>query len=208
MRGIMVGEVIGQVIGQVIGRVTGRSMRRSALTLAALLCAGAALAGPHGGGHHGGPDPVRMLAHMSSELDLTAEQQEVVRQALESRRDEIRTLHAQLRANHRELRNLDPADPNYQTLANTLAQRQGELTSRMTLLRSETHAEVMASLDEGQQARLTEMRAERMARMQQRRQKLQNRLHQRRSAPGAAGGEGRGAGPGAKESGAKEDDLL
>lgn len=194
--------------GIVIGRVTGRAMRRSAMALVALFCAGAALAGPHGGGHHGGPDPARMLAHMSAELDLTAEQQEVTREALESRRDKMRALHEQLRANHRELRNLDPADPNYQTLANTLAQRRGELTSRMTLLRSETQAEVMAVLDEDQQARLKAMRAERMARMDQRRQKLQHRGHQRPSAPGAAAGERRRAGPGADESGAKEDDVL
>lgn len=199
----------GMIIGRFTGRVAGRAMRRSALTLAVLLCAGTALAGPHGGGHHGGPDPARMLAHMSSELHLTAEQQEVVRQALESRRDEIRTLHEQLRANHRELRNLDPADPNYQTLANTLAQRRGDLTGRMTLLRSETHAEVMEALDEDQQARLTQMRAERMGRMQQRRQKLQHRLHQGPPAPGGAGrGEGRGARPEANDSGAKEDDVL
>jgi len=150
-----------------------------------------------------------MLAHMSAELDLGAEQREAVRQALESRRDQIHTLHEQLRANHRELRNLDPADPNYQTLANTLAQRQGELTSRMALLRSETHADIMAALDEDQQARLTEMRADRMARMDQRRHKLQQRQHQRPSAPGGAGaGEGRGAGPEANDSGAKEDDVL
>ncbi|WP_405239884.1 Spy/CpxP family protein refolding chaperone [Lentisalinibacter orientalis] len=198
--------------GIIPGRVTGRALRRNALALAALLFAGAALAGPHGagphgGGPHGGPDPARMLAHMSAELDLSAEQREAVRQALDSRRDEIRTLHEQLRANHRELRNLDPADPNHQTLANTLAQRQGELTSRMALLRSETHADIMAALDEDQQARLTEMRADRMARMDQRRQKLQQ--HQRPSAPGGAGaGQGRGAGPDANDSGAKEDDVL
>lgn len=200
--------------GIVPGRVNGRVLRRSALALAALLFAGAALAGPHGagphgGGPHGGPDPARMLAHMSAELDLSAEQREAVRQALESRRDEIRTLHEQLRANHRELRNLDPDDPNHQTLANTLAQRQGELTSRMALLRSETHADIMAALDEDQQARLTEMRADRMARMHQRRQQLQQRQHQWPSAPGGAGaGEGRGTGPEANDSGAKEDDVL
>ena len=195
--------------GIVPGRVTGRALRRNALALVALFFAGAALAGPHGGGPHGGPDPARMLAHMSAELDLGAEQREAVRQALESRRDQIHTLHEQLRANHRELRNLDPADPNYQTLANTLAQRQGELTSRMALLRSETHADIMAALDEDQQARLTEMRADRMARMDQRRHKLQQRQHQRPSAPGSAGaGEGRGAGPEANDSGAKEDDVL
>lgn len=195
--------------GIMIGRVIGLAMRRNALALVALLFAGAALAGPHGGGPHGGPDPDRMLAHMSAELDLSAEQQEAVRQALESRRDETRALHEQLRANHHELRNLDPADPNYQTLADTLAQRQGELTSRMALLRSETHADIMAALDEDQQSRLTEMRAERMARMGQRRQKMQQRLHHGPSAPGGAGaGEGRGAGPEANDSGAKEDDVL
>ncbi|WP_405233908.1 Spy/CpxP family protein refolding chaperone [Lentisalinibacter salinarum] len=195
--------------GIMIGRVIGLAMRRNALALLALLFAGAALAGPHGGGPHGGPDPDRMLAHMSAELDLSAEQQEAVRQALESRRDEIRALHEQLRANHHELRNLDPADPNYQTLADSLAQRQGELTSRMALLRSETHADIMAALDEDQQSRLTEMRAERMARMGQRRQKMQQRLHHGPSAPGGTGaGEGRGAGPEANDSGAKEDDVL
>lgn len=196
------------------GRVIGRAIRRNTLALTALLFAGAALAGPHGGGPHGGgphggPDPERMLAHMSAELDLSAEQREAVGEALESRRDEIRALHEQLRANHRELRNLDPADPNYQTLANSLAQRQGELTSRMALLRGETHADIMAALDEDQQARLTEMRTERLAHMDQRRQKLQQRLHRRPSAPGDAGaGEGREAGPEANDSTPKEDDVL
>ncbi|WP_405223186.1 Spy/CpxP family protein refolding chaperone [Lentisalinibacter sediminis] len=191
--------------------IIGRAVRRSAAALVALFLAGVSLAvaGPPVGGPHGGPDPARMLAHMSAELDLSAEQQEAVREALASRRHEIRTLHEQLRANHLELRNLDPADPNYQTLANSLAQRQGELTGRMALLRSETHAEVMAALNEDQQARLTEMRTERMARMDERRQKMQHRLRQRPSAPrGAGAGEGRGAGPEANESGAKEDEVL
>ncbi len=196
--------------GIMSGRVIDRAMRRSVALLVTLLFAGAALAGPHGVGPHGGPDLARMLGHMSAELDLSAEQRETVRRALEARRDEIRTLHGQLRANHRELRDLDPTDPGYQTLANSLAQRQGELTTRMALLRSETHAEVMAVLEEDQQARLMEMRAERMARMAQ--QHRLHQLHQQHSAPGqAAGRHGREAGAETNESGAKDekkDDLL
>ncbi len=186
-----------------LGIVTDRPLWRGALGLAALFLAGAALAGPHGGGHHRGPDPTRMLEHMTAELDLSAGQREEIRGMLESRREETRALHRQLRDNHRELRNLEPSDPNYQTLASTLAQRRGELTSRMTLLRSQTHADIMKVLDEEQQAKLTEMRSERMARMEQRRQKLRQRMH------------GQPAGPadGAAdltddESGATEENLL
>lgn len=182
------------------GIMTGRSLRRSVLVLVAIFCAGAALAGPHGGGHHRGPDPSRMLDHMTAELDLTAEQREAVRETLESRREETRALHEQLRANHRELRNLDPTDPNYQTLANTLAQRRGELTSRMTLLRSRTHADIMTVLDEEQQAKLAGLRAERMARMAERRQKFG---HDDRPYPrGPAPADGFG---GARESGSGND---
>jgi len=193
------------------GIMTDRTMRRGVLALATLFLAGAAFAGPpagldagpHGGGHHRGPDPARMLDHMTAELDLTAEQREAVRQSLDSRADETRALHEQLRANHREMRNLDPSDPNYQTLANTLAQRRGELASRMALLRSETHADIMTVLDEEQQAKLAEMRAERMARMAQRRQQLRDRPHKRYPAPADGSAEGAD-----EESGATEDDVL
>lgn len=190
----------------------GRKMRQLTLLLGALSLTGAAFAGPHAGapagppggfpgaGPHRGPDPARMLEHMTAELDLTAEQREAIRQQLESRGDEIRALHEELRANHREMRELDPADPNYQTLANALAQRRGELTTRMALLRSETHADIMAALDEDQQARLTEMRAERVARMAERRQRLKDRPPHRRDAPGG--------GPHSDDSGATEDGIL
>jgi Spy/CpxP family protein refolding chaperone len=193
------------------GIMTGRSMRRSALALAAVFFAGAALAGPYSGGPHRGPDPARMLDHMTAELDLTAEQREAVRETLESRREETRSLHEELRANHRELRNLDPEDPNYQTLANTLAQRRGELTSRMTLLRSQTHADIMALLDDEQQAKLAGMRAERMTQMAERRQfpghkfghKSGDRPQPRGQAPADGGEDGS-----EDESGATEEELL
>lgn len=193
------------------GIMTGRSMRRSVLALAAVFFAGAALAGPHGGGQHRGPDPARMLDHMTAELGLTAEQREAVRETLESRREETRSLHEQLRANHRELRNLDPEDPNYQTLANTLAQRRGELTSRMTLLRSQTHADIMALLDDEQQAKLAGMRTERMAHMAERRQKSGHKSghkfgdgpQPRGQAPADGGEDGSD-----EESGATEEELL
>ena len=184
------------------GIVTDRSMRRGGLALVVLFLAGAALAGPHGG-YHRGPDPARMLDHMTAELDLSAGQREAIRETLESRREETRALHRQLRENHRELRNLDPNDPNYQTLMNTLAQRRGELTSRMTLLRGRTHADIMKVLDEEQQAKLTEMRSERTARMEQRRQKRGPRMH--RQPAGPAGG---AADRSDDESGATEENLL
>jgi Spy/CpxP family protein refolding chaperone len=184
------------------GLLTGRKMRRCALAFAALLLAGTAFAGPHGGGHHRGPDPARMLDHMTAELDLSAGQREEIRAILESRREETRALHRQLRENHRELRNLDPSEPNYQTLANTLAQRRGELTSRMTLLRSQSHADIMKVLDEEQQAKLTEMRSERMA-MDQRRQKLRQRMHGQPAGPADGPADVTD-----DESGATEENLL
>lgn len=182
------------------GMVIARSMRTGAPLLAALFLAGAALAGPHGGGHRA-PDPARMLDHMTATLDLSAEQREEIREALESRHEEIRTVREELRANHRELRDLDPADPNYQTLANTLAQRRGELASRMTLLRSETRADIMQVLDEEQQAKLTMLRSERMARMKQRRHKAGHGMHRQPAAP-ADGAAQR------NDSGATEDEVL
>ena len=181
-----------------------RSTRRGALALAGLFLAGAALAGPHGGGYHRGPDPARMLDHMTAELDLSAGQRDEIRKTLESRRAETRELHRELRANHRELRNLDPSDPNYETLANALAQRRGELTRRMTLLRSRTHADIMQALDEGQQVKLTEMRVERMARVERRRQQLRQRMHRQPAAPADGAADATGDG----ESGATEENLL
>ncbi len=130
------------------------------------LGAGTAIAGPH----HRGMHPDGMMERLADDLELSAEQREAVRGGMEDRRERMQALHAELRANHQQLGALDPADPNYETLVNSLAQRQGELTSEMALLRSRAHAELMGVLTDEQKARLGELRAERKARREERRE--------------------------------------
>lgn len=149
-------------------------LRGMTLGFCLLVASGAALAGAPGTGHHRGPDADRMLAHMTAELNLSAEQQESVGQALKSRADEMASVREQMRATHREMRRLDPDDPNYSTMVNALAQRQGDLTARMAVLRGEIHADIAGVLDEEQQAKLAEMQERRGERMHERRQKMRN----------------------------------
>ncbi|MEJ2602025.1 MAG: Spy/CpxP family protein refolding chaperone [Gammaproteobacteria bacterium] len=162
-------------------RGADRAKKWCGMTLGALtlLVSQVAVAGDAGTWRQRGPDPDRMLAHMAAALDLTSEQQEAVGQALEARADEMASLREQMRANHREMRDLDPDDPNYSTMVNALAQRQGELTTRMAVLRSEMHADIVGVLDEGQQARFTEMREKRGDRMRERYHKYREYRHQR-----------------------------
>lgn len=158
-------------------------MRRTgtitAIVVALLALAGTVVAGPHHRGMHG----AAMMDRLADELELSTEQRETVKSAMESRRGRMQALHAELRSNHEQMRGLDPADPNYETLVAGLAQRQGELTTEMALLRSRAHAELMAVLTDEQKARFSELAEQRRARRMERHERF-HEFHGRGPEPG------------------------
>lgn len=67
---------------------------KKATTLALALFTSAALAGAvHAGGFHHGPNPDRMVKHMTEELDLTDQQQSRIKAIVEEQGTKMRALH-------------------------------------------------------------------------------------------------------------------
>jgi len=139
--------------------------------VAALLLSTGLWAMPPGGGMGGGMmggDPDRMLAHMTSRLELTEEQQQKVQSILEASRkasaSDVRQLQ-ELRGQLAPLSEKFDADK-----AREVADQIGELTGGMVYRATQTHAEIYQLLDDQQKAKMQGMMQEREARRDQMRE--------------------------------------
>ncbi len=130
---------------------------------AMLLCTGL-WAMPPGGGMGGGMmggDPDRMLAHMTSRLELTEEQQQQVRSILEGSREASASDVRQLQELRGQLAPLSETFDEHK--AREVADRIGQLTGGMVYRATRTHAEIYQLLDDQQKAKMQGMMQEREA---------------------------------------------
>ncbi|MCB1698275.1 MAG: Spy/CpxP family protein refolding chaperone [Halioglobus sp.] len=135
-----------------------------ALAGAAALSAASWAMGPPQGMEH---DPARMLAHITKQLDLSAEQQASVeslltaaRQAGAADRQRMQELRSQLKGMR------DNFDA---TQARKVADEIGQITGRMVYQASETWSQVYQLLDAGQKAELDSLMSQREERRARRR---------------------------------------
>src|SRR6266481_4890777 len=97
---------------------------------------------PAGRHHHGGP------WHLLGKLDLTAAH------------PQMQSLHEQMQANSLKLRQTQPTDPNYASIASQVSQTHGSLAAQMMTQRADVRAQVFKVLTPAQQAQLTTLEAE------------------------------------------------
>ena len=98
------------------------------------------------GMRHRGPDPARRTAELTRHLNLTADQQTKVRQALESERSQMESVHQD----------------------SSLSQP--DRHAKMMEIRQNTETQIRGLLDSTQQKKFDEMQARREQRMEERRQ--------------------------------------
>ena len=133
--------------------------------LALLLGAAGAQAEHDGGkyrGHHdmmrGGPDFERVVEHMSRRLELDENQEQKIRNIIDAVEPEAAALREEAMANRKAIHALDAAADGYYEQLQNLAARNGELATKLTMLRGRVMANLSAELSDEQKARLSEDR--------------------------------------------------
>jgi Spy/CpxP family protein refolding chaperone len=170
-------------------------MRRTTwLSLAATIAIGAGAAfaqgagpggpgGPRGGlgmmdgglGMAGLPHP-GMLQRMTTELNLTADQQQKLKGVFESARPEMEQVRDQARKNAETLRSAQPGSANYDAVVSEVARNAGDLASRSVTNGAQLRAQVWAILTPEQRTQLEARQAQRRAAMKERMEKRRARL--------------------------------
>jgi Spy/CpxP family protein refolding chaperone len=116
--------------------------------------------GMHRGMAHGGPDMERMIEHMSQRLELDKAQELAIRNIVDAAKPEAEALREQARSNREVMHDLDMADADYDIKFQTLAGKNGEIVTQMTLLHGRVMSEINAELSDEQRAKLSEERDE------------------------------------------------
>jgi len=119
--------------------------------------------GPHGWHHHGGP------MHLLSKLDLTADQQQQVKDIMTAARPQMESLHQQMHANMQKLQQTQPTDPNYSSITSQVSQTHGSLSAQMMAQKAEVRAQVFKVLTPAQQAQLATLEAQMKSQIRSRR---------------------------------------
>jgi protein CpxP len=131
----------------------------------ALLASTLGWAQPPGGMDH---DPQRMMAHLTSKLDLSEEQQTQVKQLMGESRKALATDSKRMQALREEMK-AQAASFNAGS-AQKIADEIGEITGRMVFQATKTHAEIYQLLNDQQRQELDELMAKREERRDKRRQ--------------------------------------
>jgi Spy/CpxP family protein refolding chaperone len=148
------------------------------LATGALLTAGAGIAiagaaedaaatapppGQHGWHHHGGP------MHLYSKLGLSDAQKAQIKTILQSAGPQMKTIHQQMRANEQKLHQIQPTDPNYDSVASEVGQANGTLHGQMAVQMAGVRKEIFTKvLNAAQQTQLQQLEAQMQTRMQAR----------------------------------------
>lgn len=109
--------------------------------------------GPQGWNHRG-------PWHLLGKLDLSAAQKQQIKDILGAARPQMQSLHQQLQANALTLRQTQPTDPNYASIAAQASQTHGSLTAQMMTQRAEMRAQVFKVLTPAQQTQLAALEAQ------------------------------------------------
>lgn len=129
-----------------------------------LLLTASAMAAPHGPRgerwkHHGGPDFAQTMLHLGHavrQLDLSEDQREAIHTEFEAFRESFHPLAEELRENRLALREVITADEYDAEAAAAIAQKQGELTTRLVTVSADAAAAVLGRLTDEQRAELKE----------------------------------------------------
>jgi len=116
--------------------------------------------GMHRGMMHGGPDIDRVVEHIARRLELDAAQESVIRNIVDAAKPEAEALREQARSNREVMHDLDMADADYDIKFQTLAGKNGEIVTQMTLLHGRVMSEINAALSDEQRVKLSEERDE------------------------------------------------
>jgi periplasmic protein CpxP/Spy len=111
--------------------------------------------GGHGGWHHGGP------WHMLKQLNLSAAQQQQIKEIMTAARPQMKSLHEQMHANSLKLRQTQPTDANYTSISSQVSQTHGSLSAQMMTLHAELRGQVFKVLTPEQQGKLATLEAQR-----------------------------------------------
>jgi periplasmic protein CpxP/Spy len=112
------------------------------------------LPGPHEMHHHGGP--WRLLG----KLGLNAAQKQQIKEIMTAAHPQMQSLHEQMQANLLKLRQTQPTDPNYASVASQVSQTEGSLAAQMMTQRADVRAQVFKVLTPAQQGQLATLEAQ------------------------------------------------
>jgi periplasmic protein CpxP/Spy len=110
--------------------------------------------GPHGGHHGAGP------WHLLGKLGLSAAQKQQVKDIMAAAHPQMQSLHSQMQANSLKLRQTQPTDPNYASIASQVSQTHGSLSAQMMTQHADVRAQVFKVLTPAQQTQLAALEAE------------------------------------------------
>jgi len=97
---------------------------------------------------------------MLSRLNLSDAQKQQVRDIVAAARPQLESLREQMHANRLQLKQTQPNDPNYASVALQASQTQGSLSAQMTAQQAELRAQVFKVLTPEQQTQLAALEAE------------------------------------------------
>jgi Spy/CpxP family protein refolding chaperone len=123
----------------------------------------AAPPGQHGWHHHGG------AMHLYSKLGLSDAQKAQIKTIMQSAGPQMKTLHQQMRDNQLKLHQIQPTDPNYDSVVSEVSQANGTLHGQMAVQMAGVRKEIFTKvLTASQQTQLQQLEAQMQARMQAR----------------------------------------
>jgi len=173
---------------------------KTSLLLAALLFAGSAIAADQERGRdrghmqqRGGEMGTQLIEHLGKalrRLDLSEEQKESIHADMKGLRESLKPLVQEMHAGRKELHGFITADGYDQDAVAEIATHQGQLTTEITILASDTAAAVLARLSDEQRAELMAMGEERRAHRSERSEKMKARHMERRGKRGQDAPEG------------------
>lgn len=105
-------------------------------------------------GHAWGP------GRIYSKLGLSSEQQSQIQSIFAAAKPQMQSLHQQEKANHLQLQQTKPDDPNYATVVASVAQTNATLASQRTTQMSEVRAQIYAILTPTQRTQLATLEAQ------------------------------------------------
>jgi periplasmic protein CpxP/Spy len=114
-------------------------------------------AGAHGWHHHRGP------WHLLGKLDLSAAQQQQIKDIMTAAHPQMQSLREQMHANSLKLQQTQPTDPNYSSIASQVSQTHGSLAAQAMTQRAEVRAQVFKVLTPAQQTQLATLEAQMQA---------------------------------------------
>ena len=113
--------------------------------------------GAHGWHHHRGP------WHLLGKLNLSAAQQQQIKEIMATAHPQMQSLREQMHANSLKLQQTKPTDPNYGSIASQTSQTHGSLAAQALLQRSEVRAQVFKVLTPAQQTQFAALEAQMQA---------------------------------------------